>query len=67
MSDRRSRLSDACLYLVCDEQPDQFLAAVLGAGVDIVQLRMKDVSDEAIIAAGQRFARAAAWTSCSFG
>ncbi len=33
---------------------------MLGAGVDIVQLRMKDAPDEAIIAAGRRFARAAA-------
>jgi thiamine-phosphate pyrophosphorylase len=52
-------LSTARLYLVCDEQPDEFLATVLGAGVDIVQLRMKDAGDDAIVAAGQRFARAA--------
>ncbi len=59
MTDRRSRLSTARLYLVCDEQPDGFLDAVLGAGVDLVQLRMKHAGDEAIVAAGQRFARAA--------
>jgi thiamine-phosphate pyrophosphorylase len=52
-------LSTVRLYLVCDEQPDEFLATVLGAGVDIVQLRMKDAGDDAIVAAGQRFARAA--------
>jgi thiamine-phosphate pyrophosphorylase len=59
VSDRRERLTAARLYLVCDEQPDEFLATVLGAGVDIVQLRMKDAGDEEIVAAGRRFARAA--------
>jgi thiamine-phosphate pyrophosphorylase len=59
VSDRRSRLSAARLYLVCDAQPDEFLAAALGAGVDIVQLRMKDAGDQATLAAGRRFARAA--------
>jgi thiamine-phosphate pyrophosphorylase len=57
---RHERLQSACLYLVCDAQPDEFLATALGAGVDIVQLRMKDAGDEEIVAAGQRFARAAA-------
>jgi thiamine-phosphate pyrophosphorylase len=58
--DRHERLRSARLYLVCDEQSDDFLAAVLGAGVDIVQLRMKGARDEAIVEAGRRFARAAA-------
>jgi len=60
VTDRHEHLRSARLYLVCDEQPDEFLATVLGAGVDIVQLRMKDAGDDAIVAAGQRFARAAA-------
>ena len=60
MTDRHERLRSAHLYLVCDEQGDGFLATVLGAGVDIVQLRMKDAGDDAIVAAGQRFARSAA-------
>jgi thiamine-phosphate pyrophosphorylase len=60
VTNRHERLRSARLYLVCDERPDEFLATVLGAGVDIVQLRMKDASDEAIVATGQRFARAAA-------
>ncbi len=60
VSDRRERLTAARLYLVCDEQPDEFLATVLGAGVDIVQLRMKDAGDEEIVATGRRFAQAAA-------
>ena len=60
MSDRRERLRSAHLYLVCADEPDEFLAAALGAGVDIVQLRMKDATDEAIVDAGRRFAAAAA-------
>ncbi len=60
MTERRQRLRTAHLYLVCDERPDQFLAAVLGAGVDILQLRMKDAADAEIVATAKRFARAAA-------
>ncbi len=60
MPSRRERLNAARLYLVCAEEPDDFLSAVLTAGVDIVQLRMKDATDERIVAAGRRFARAAA-------
>ena len=52
---RRQRLQAAHLYLVCDDRPDNFLAAALRGGVDIVQLRIKDGSDEAILAAAQRF------------
>jgi thiamine-phosphate pyrophosphorylase len=58
--DRHERLRACRLYLVCDEQPDDFLSAVLGAGVDILQLRMKDAGDAEIVAAGRRFARVAA-------
>jgi thiamine-phosphate pyrophosphorylase len=58
--DRHDRLSSARLYLVCADQPDEFLHAVLGAGVDLVQLRMKDAADDAIVPTGERFARAAA-------
>jgi thiamine-phosphate pyrophosphorylase len=60
VGDRRNRLASARLYLVCDAQPDDFLSAVLGAGVDMIQLRMKDTADDAIVEAGRRFARAAA-------
>jgi thiamine-phosphate pyrophosphorylase len=60
VSARHERLKSAHLYLVCAEQPDEFLAGALGAGVDIVQLRMKDATDDAIVAAGRRFAAAAA-------
>jgi thiamine-phosphate pyrophosphorylase len=60
VTDRPARLRAAHLYLVCDAQPDDFLAAVLGAGVDVVQLRMKHATDDEIVAAGRRFARVAA-------
>jgi thiamine-phosphate pyrophosphorylase len=60
VTDRHTRLRSARLYLVCDDQADDFLHVVLGAGVDIVQLRMKDAGDDAIVAAGQRLAQAAA-------
>jgi thiamine-phosphate pyrophosphorylase len=43
------------LYLVCDDRPDRLLAAALRGGVDIVQLRMKDSDDDAILAAAHRF------------
>lgn len=54
MTDRRERLRSARLYLVCADESDDFLHHVLGAGVDIVQLRMKDASDAEIVAAGRR-------------
>jgi thiamine-phosphate pyrophosphorylase len=54
------RLRSARLYLVCGSETDDFLDRVLGAGVDIVQLRCKDAGDDSIVAAGQRFARVAA-------
>jgi thiamine-phosphate pyrophosphorylase len=60
MRNRHQRLHAAHLYLVCDEKPDEFLEAALGAGVDLVQLRMKDATDTEIVAAGLRFARVAA-------
>jgi thiamine-phosphate pyrophosphorylase len=58
VTDRRERLLAAHLYLVCDEQPDGFLHAALRGGVGIVQLRMKDASEDAILAAAGRFKRA---------
>jgi thiamine-phosphate pyrophosphorylase len=60
VSDRRERLRNSRLYLVCAEQSDEFLSTVLGAGVDIVQLRMKDATDDEIVRAGRRFAHAVA-------
>lgn len=60
MLDRRQRLAAARLYLVCDEQPDRFLAAALRGGTDIVQLRMKGSSEDAILATAARFVRVCA-------
>ena len=57
MSDRQRRLLAAHLYLVCDDQPNEFLEAALRGGVDVVQLRIKDGSQERISSAAQRFAR----------
>jgi thiamine-phosphate pyrophosphorylase len=54
--DRRRRLRDAHLYLVCDIRDDAFLDAALTGGVDVLQLRAKDADDAAIVAAGRRFA-----------
>jgi thiamine-phosphate pyrophosphorylase len=54
-ADRRKRLAAARLYLVCDakpggrELPDVLRAAVAG-GVDVVQLRDKQLADEELIA-----------------
>lgn len=58
MTNRRERLESAVLYLVCDQQSDEFLEAALRGGVDVVQLRMKHAPDEQILAAGHRYRRA---------
>jgi thiamine-phosphate pyrophosphorylase len=60
VSNRRDRLAAARLYLVCDAQPDAFLHAALRGGVDIVQLRAKDVPEAQIVSAAERFAAACA-------
>jgi thiamine-phosphate pyrophosphorylase len=53
--DRRERLRGARLYLICEDRPDEFLERALRGGVDIVQLRIKHGSDEAILDAARRF------------
>jgi len=55
VSTRRARLAAAHLYLVCDEREEAFLEAALRGGVDVVQLRMKDAAEPAILAAARRF------------
>lgn len=57
VNERKDRLEAARLYLVCGAVSDDFLSAAVRGGVDIVQLRMKDASDAAILAAAERFAR----------
>ena len=56
MADVRDALHAARLYLVCGEHPDAFLERALRGGVDIVQLRLKDAEDEAIVATARRYA-----------
>jgi thiamine-phosphate pyrophosphorylase len=61
VDDRRQRLAQARLYLVCDARPDDFLKRCLRGGVDVVQLRVKDASDDGfLLDAARRFARACA-------
>jgi len=54
---RRGRLEAARLYLICGRQPETFLRGVLGAGVDVQQLRDKEASDDELLAAGRSFRR----------
>ena len=56
MDNRRERLLEAVLYLVCDRQPEAFLHRVLRGGADVVQLRMKEASDEQVLDAARVFA-----------
>lgn len=58
--DRRERLSRSRLYLVLDARPHgkdprPLLDAALRGGVDIVQLRDKELESEALVAAAQPF------------
>jgi len=58
VDDRRRRLADARLYLVCDARPDAFIEAALRGGVDILQLRIKQPpGDDELLAAAQGYAR----------
>jgi thiamine-phosphate pyrophosphorylase len=59
VSDRRERLARARLSLVCDRRPERFLRAALAGGVDVLQLRDKDASDDELLAAAPVFRRAA--------
>jgi thiamine-phosphate pyrophosphorylase len=59
---RRERLRTARLYFVCDarphgEDPESLLRAALSGGVDIVQLREKELDRRAIERAGTTFRR----------
>ena len=49
------RLERARLYLCTGDQPDSFLDAVLGAGVDVLQLREKDMEAQPQLAIAERF------------
>jgi thiamine-phosphate pyrophosphorylase len=59
-SARRERLACARLYLVLEARPHghdplPLLAAALRGGVEVVQLRDKDLDDEALVAAAEPF------------
>ena len=60
-SERRERLATARLYVVTGPRPDlgEFLDAILGAGVDVVQLREKDAEDGDLLRWGETFREAA--------
>ncbi len=57
MDELRERLSEARLYLVGAALPAPLLEAVLAAGVDIVQLRMKTADEGAVLRAAETTAR----------
>jgi thiamine-phosphate pyrophosphorylase len=62
---RRERLARAHLYLVIEarphgREPDALLAAALRGGVDIVQLRDKELNDDELVRAALPFRRACA-------
>lgn len=59
---RRERLRTARLYFVCDalprgEEPDALLRAALGGGVDIVQLREKELDRQTVERSARTFRR----------
>ena len=51
-------LADARLYFITGPIPEERLDAALAGGVDVLQLRMKDASDDEIVAAAQVCRRA---------
>jgi thiamine-phosphate pyrophosphorylase len=59
----RKRLADARLYLVLEarphgREPDELLEAALRGGVDVVQLRDKELPDDGLVSAAGPFRRA---------
>ena len=62
-AERRERLSRSRLYLVLEARPhgadpDGLLDAALRGGVDVVQLRDKDLPEDELVAAAEPFRRA---------
>jgi thiamine-phosphate pyrophosphorylase len=53
---RSERLRSACLYLVCGLTPPSLVDAAIDGGVQIVQLRLKDVADGELLAAARELA-----------
>jgi thiamine-phosphate pyrophosphorylase len=61
-TDRRARLARSRLYLVLEARPhgrdpSELLDAALRGGVDVVQLRDKELDDDALVAAAEPFRR----------
>ena len=55
---RRARLARSRLYLVTDAVSEGLLDAALRGGVDVVQLRDKQLADDDLVRVAERFARA---------
>jgi thiamine-phosphate pyrophosphorylase len=55
LADARERLRRARLYLVVEAAAEHVLPAALRGGVDMVQLRDKELDDEALLQAAARF------------
>jgi thiamine-phosphate pyrophosphorylase len=55
---RRTRLARSRLYFVTDAAPEELLEAALRGGVDIVQLRDKELRDDELVSAAEPFRRA---------
>jgi thiamine-phosphate pyrophosphorylase len=51
----RERLANARLYLVCPARPRAWLEAAVEGGVDLIQLRDKDLDDDGIVEAARAF------------
>ena len=51
----RERLANARLYLVCPARPRAWLETAVKGGVDLLQLRDKDLDDDGIVAAAREF------------
>jgi thiamine-phosphate pyrophosphorylase len=49
------RLATARLYLVCPARPRAWLEAAVSGGVDVIQLRDKELDDDGIVAAAGEF------------
>jgi thiamine-phosphate pyrophosphorylase len=55
LADARERLRRARLYLVVDAAAEHVLPAALRGGVDMVQLRDKELDDDALVVVAARF------------
>jgi thiamine-phosphate pyrophosphorylase len=51
----RERLANARLYLVCPARPRAWLEAAVNGGVDLIQLRDKDLDDDGLVEAAREF------------